>query len=251
MEFSTLLFFLISMGLGAGAGIWGYNRWWVGRQTPEPTREASVLLDRIEKVFKVVMAEGYFTEIYNYQHDKDIWHLFKDKKKALIIAKAKVLVGIDFSKVRLRVEGETRQLVVEYFPAPEILSMDTEYKFYDIESGWINRFQTDDLTHILAEAKEIMHEKAMESDLPRIANNQIQLMMYQLASTMNWKVSMQLSEANQKLLEQYTQYHELDAEIEPLPIPEEDRTGVLDKAGKGKIPKDNPFGGRPEFPKFE
>ena len=217
MEFSTLLFFLMSLGLGAGAGIWGYNRWLAGRQAPEPSREASVLLDRIEKVFKVVMAEGYFTEIYNYQHDKDIWHLFKDKKKALIIAKAKVLVGFDFSKVRLRVEGETRQLVVEYFPAPEILSMDTEYKFYDIESGWINRFQTDDLTHILAEAKEVMNEKAMESDLPRIANNQIQLMMYQLAATMNWKVAMQLSEANQKMLEKYVTYHELEADVEPLP----------------------------------
>jgi hypothetical protein len=217
MEISTFLFFLMSMGLGAGAGIWGYNRWFGRGEKTEPTREASVLLDRIEKVFKVVMAEGYFTEIYNYQHDKDIWHLFKDKKKALIIAKAKVLVGFDFSKVRLRIEGENRQLVVEYFPAPEILSMDTEYKFYDIESGWINRFQTDDLTHILAEAKEVMNEKAMESDLPRIANNQIQLMMYQLAATMNWKVAMQLSEANQKMLAHYTTYHDLEAEVAPLP----------------------------------
>ena len=241
MEFSTLLFFLMSLGLGAGAGIWGYNRWFGGGQKSEPTREASVLLDRIEKVFKVVMAEGYFTEIYNYKHDKDIWHLFKDKKKALIIAKAKVLVGFDFSKVRLRVEGETRQLVVEYFPAPEILSMDTEYKFYDIESGWINRFQTEDLTHILAEAKEVMNEKAMESDLPRIANNQIQLMMYQLAATMDWKVAMQLSEANQKMLDHYTTtYRELDAEIEPLEGKK--------KAGKEK---NQPDAGRPNFPKFE
>uniref|UniRef100_UPI0035935F3E DUF4230 domain-containing protein n=1 Tax=Persicitalea sp. TaxID=3100273 RepID=UPI0035935F3E len=142
------------------------------------------------------------------------------KKKALIIAKAKVLVGFDFSKVRWRVEGESRQLVVEYFPAPEILSMDTEYKFYDIESGWINRFKTDDLTNILSEAKDVMNEKAMESDLPRIANNQIQLMMYQLAASMNWKVQMQLSESNQKMLELYSAYRELDAEVESLPSKE-------------------------------
>ena len=234
----------MSLGLGAGAGIWGYNRWLGGSQKNEPTREASVLLDRIEKVFKVVMAEGYFTEIYNYQHDKDIWHLFKDKKKALIIAKAKVLVGFDFSKVRLRVEGETRQLVVEYFPAPEILSMDTEYKFYDIESGWINRFQTEDLTHILAEAKEVMNGKAMESDLPRIANNQIQLMMYQLAATMDWKVAMQLSESNQKMLDQYTTtYHELEADIEPLVGKE--------KRKKAEKERGQPEARRPNFPTFE
>jgi len=216
MEFSSLLFFLITLGLGAGGGLWAYSRYGGGSRKSEPTKEASVLIDRIEKVFKVVMAEGYFTEIYNYQHDLDIWHLFKDKKKALIIAKAKVLVGFDFSKVRWRVESESRQLVVEYFPAPEILSMDTEYKFYDIESGWINRFKTDDLTNILSEAKDVMNEKAMESDLPRIANNQIQLMMYQLAASMNWKVQMQLSESNQKMLDLYSAYRELEAEVVPL-----------------------------------
>lgn len=218
MNFATLLFFLISLGVGAGFGLGAYY-FWSGRhrQKSEPSREATVLIDRIEKVFKVVMAEGYFTEIYNYQHDMDIWSLFKDKKKALVIAKAKVLVGFDFAKMRLRVEGDNRKIVVEYFPEPEVLSMDTEYKFYDIEQGWINRFQTEDYTHILSEAKETMNAKAMESDLPRIANNQIQLMMYQLAASMNWKVDMQLSEINQKQLARYATYRELEADIDPLP----------------------------------
>jgi hypothetical protein len=216
MDFTTLLLFFTTLGVGAVAGFAGfYYLTGRNRKKSEPTKEATVLIERIEKVFKVVMAEGYFTEIYNYQHDLDIWSLFKDKKKALVIAK--VLVGFDFSKMRLRVEGEDRKIVVEYFPAPEVLSMDTEYKFYDIEQGWINRFHTEDYTNILSEAKETMHEKAMESDLPRIANNQIQLMMYQLAATMNWKVDMQLSEANQKMLNKYTTYRELEAEIEPLP----------------------------------
>lgn len=219
MNFTTFLFFLISLLVGAGFGI-GAFYFWVGRgrSKAEPTKEASVLLDRIEKVFKVVMAEGYFTEIYNYQHDKEFWNLFKDKKKALVIAKAKVLVGFDFAKVRFRVEGIERKIVVEYFPTPEILSMDTDYKFYDIEQGWLNRFQSDDYTTILAEAKDTMSEKAMESDLPRIANNQIQLMMYQLAASMSWKVTMELSESNQKMLEQLDNYREIEAEIEPLKI---------------------------------
>ncbi len=218
MDFTTLLLFFMTLGVGAVAGFVAfYYLTGRNRKKSEPTKEATVLIERIEKVFKVVMAEGYFTEIYNYQHDLDIWSLFKDKKKALVIAKAKVLVGFDFSKMRLRVEGEDRKIIVEYFPAPEVLSMDTEYKFYDIEQGWINRFHTEDYTNILSEAKETMHEKAMESDLPRIANNQIQLMMYQLAATMNWKVDMQLSEANQKMLNKYTTYRDLEAEIEPLP----------------------------------
>ncbi|TDB65231.1 DUF4230 domain-containing protein [Arundinibacter roseus] len=217
MDFTTLLFFLISLTIGAGGGI-GVYYFWSGRhrQKSEPQKEATVLLERIEKVFKVVMAEGYFTEIYTYQHNKEIWHLFQDRKKALVIAKAKVLVGFDFGKMRLHVEGEQRKIIVEFFPSPEILSMDTDYKFYDIEQGWINRFQSDDYTAILSEAKITMSEKAMESDLPRIANNQIQLMMFQLAASMNWKIDLQLSPDNQKMLSKLSTYRELEADIEPL-----------------------------------
>lgn len=219
MNFSTLLFFILSLFIGAGLGASAYYYFW-GRfsRRSEVSRDSSVLLERIEKVFKVVMAEGYFTEIYNYQHDKNFWNLINDKKKALIIAKAKVLVGYDFGKMRFRVEENSRRLTIDFFPEPEILSMDTDYKFYDIEQGWLNRFQSDDYTAILNEAKQTMNEKALQSDLPRIAINQVQLMMIQLASSMNWKVDMQLPESNQKALKEYNSYKPTDAVVKSLDI---------------------------------
>jgi hypothetical protein len=193
MNLSQLLFFIISLAVGAGLGVFAYNYWFVKKKTgPDSTKEASILLERIEKVFKVVMAEGYFTEIYNYQQNKNIWNLIQDRKKALLIAKAKVLVGYDFGKMQFHISETDRSIVVDFFPEPEILSMDTDYKFYDIEQGWLNRFQSDDYTSILNEAKVMMNKKALESDLPRIANNQIQLMMIQMATAMNWKVDLQI-----------------------------------------------------------
>src|SRR5690606_13726712 len=188
------------------------------RRKAEASKDISVLLERIEKVFKVVMAEGYFTEIYNYQSDRNIWQVFNDKKKALVISKAKVLVGYDFGKMRFRIDDTGRKLVIEYFPEPEVLSMDTDYKFYDIEQGWLNRFQTEDYTHILTEAKQAMQQKALQSDLPRIATNQIQFMMIQLAAGSNWKIDMDLSEENQKMLDSFTDYKELDARVKTLKI---------------------------------
>ncbi|GAB3172529.1 DUF4230 domain-containing protein [Telluribacter humicola] len=223
MDSNSLVFFLLTLLLGGlvGAGIYYF---WSGRnrKSSEPSREATILLERIEKVFKVVMAEGYFTEIYNYQQNKDYWHLFNDRKKALVIAKAKVLVGYDFRKMRFRLSEDDRRMIIEYFPEPEILSMDTDYKFYDIEQGWINRFQSDDYTNILTEAKQTMNEKALQSDLPRIANNQVQFMIYQLAALMNWKIDMQLSEANRKMLDSYSNYRDTEASIDPLLPPDEE-----------------------------
>lgn len=197
MDFLTVVLLLL---VGAGGGVALGNALRKNQRLPDTRRDSVLLLERIEKVFKVVMAEGYFSEIYNYQDQKKILYLLNDPKKAMIIARSKVLVGFDFAKVRFRIsDTSTRTLIIDAFPKPEILSIDTDYSFYDIQAGYLNHFSGDDYTRILDEAKQAMNERAMQSDLPRIANNQIQYMIYQLATSMNWQL--QLPEAEQKQLD--------------------------------------------------
>lgn len=197
MDFFTTLLLLL-VGAGGGAVLAGTLRKRAGLSNVR--RDSVLLLERIEKVFKVVMAEGYFSEIYNYQDQKKILYVLNDPKKAMVIAKSKVLVGFDFAKVRFRTPDNTdRKLIIESFPEPEVLSVDTDYTFYDIQAGILNHFSGDDYTQILDEAKRAMNERAMQSDLPKIANNQIQYMMYQLASSMGWQL--QLPEAEQQKLD--------------------------------------------------
>ncbi len=199
MDFlNTLL--LLTVGVAGGVGLTSLLRRKSAAPVTDVRHESTLLLERIEKVFKVVMAEGYFSEIYNYQDQKTFLYVFNDPKKAMIIAKSKVLVGFDFQKVRFRLpEAGNKTLIVEAFPEPEILSIDTDYKFYDIQSGILNHFDSQTYTSILDEAKQTMQSRAMESDLPRIANNQIQYMMYQLAGSMGW--ALQLPEGDQKKIE--------------------------------------------------
>ena len=222
MDANTLFFFIISLLIGGGLGAASYYFFSIrNSKTSDAKQEAVVLVERIEKVFKVVMAEGYFTEIYNYQDEKSIWNLINDKKKALIIAKAKVLVGYDFGKMRYHISETDKKMIIDFFPEPEILSIDTDYKFYDIEQGWLNRFQSDDYTAILNEAKQTMNDKALQSDLPRIATNQVQIMMFQLALTMNWKIDLKLPDSNKKELDQYSSYKSTDAGIDSLNLDKE------------------------------
>lgn len=199
MDFlNTLL--LLTVGVAGGVGLTTLLRRKPATAITDVRHESTLLLERIEKVFKVVMAEGYFSEIYNYHDQKTILYVFSDPKKAMIIAKSKVLVGFDFQKVRFRLpEAGNKTLVVEAFPEPEILSIDTDYKFYDIQSGILNHFNSETYTGILDDAKQAMQSRAMESDLPRIANNQIQYMMYQLAGSMGW--ALQLPEGDQRKIE--------------------------------------------------
>ena len=205
MDFLTTLLLLLAGG-AAGAALTGALKRRSG--LTQIRRDSTVLLERIEKVFKVVMAEGYFSEIYNYQDDKKILYLLSDPKKAMIIAKSKVLVGFDFAKVRFQLpDAGSKKLIVESFPEPEVLSIDTDYKFYDIMPGYLNHFRSEDYTQILDDAKQAMHERAMQSDLPRIANNQIQYMMLQLATSMGWQL--ELPHAKQQQLAAISTHEEL------------------------------------------
>lgn len=210
MEF---LLFLVAIAIG-GIAAWQIFNWMYGKKLrdnkEELRQESTLLLERIEKVFKVVMAEGYFTEIYDHSSKKEFMGFFKVNKKALVVSRAKVSVGFDFGKMKVKRDETTRKLVVEQFPEAEILSIDTDYKFYDIDQGWLNKFNHEDYTNILNEAKKVMQEKALTSDLPKVANRQVGLMMNQLAASMNWEVEFkQLPISEQKTLAEFTDFQGL------------------------------------------
>ncbi len=186
-----VILFVVAMLIGGVAAWQGFN-WYYAKKLKVPVQDVSaeshILLERIEKVFKVVVAEGYFTEIYDHNTKKDFLGIFKTNSKALVVAKAKVSVGFDFSKMHFRRDQHNRTLVVEQFAEAEILSIDTDYKFYDINQGLLNKFDNEDYTAILVEAKKLMQEKARESDLPKIAQQQIELMMQQLCASAGWQL---------------------------------------------------------------
>jgi len=186
-----VLTFILAMLVG-GLVAWQFVRAYYLKKLQKPQRdlvtESHVLLERIEKVFKVVLAEGYFTEIYDHKSKKAFFGIFRTNSKALVVAKAKVAVGFDFSKMQFRRNPETRTLVIEQFAEPEIIAIDTDYTFYDINQGLLNKFDNDDYTSILFEAKNLMRAKAYESDLPQIAQQQIQVMMQQLCASSGWQL---------------------------------------------------------------
>ncbi|WP_266367910.1 DUF4230 domain-containing protein [Tellurirhabdus rosea] len=219
MESSDLVVLFFTLLLG-GAGGMAVSSWLKSRKSGTVTDvriDSTMLVERIEKVFKVVMAEGYFSEILTYQDQKKYLYFLNDEKRALIIAKAKVLVGYDFAKMRFRqpADGDKR-LIIEYFPEPEVLSIDTDYKFYDLDPGLLNHFKSEDYTRLLDEAKKTMYDRALQSDLPRIASNQIQYMIFQLADSLGWQL--ELPPAEQRKLDEIAhRYDDLKADPRELP----------------------------------
>ena len=196
----NIIFCLI--GIAAGFGIFSVYNKLVNKEGTLIKNESVMLLEKVEKVFKVVLAEGHFSEIYDHSSQSEVlFGLTTVNKKALIVAKAKVLVGFDFAKVKVRWEEGTRKMIIEEFPEPEILSTDSDYKFYDIDHGMFNKFKNEEYTALLADAKQTMQNQAIASELPKIAKKQAVVMLSQMASSMGWNIDFRLPAADVKLLE--------------------------------------------------
>jgi hypothetical protein len=58
-----------------------------------------------------------------------------------------------------------------------------------VEDNLLNKFKTEDLTLIQQEAKKIIVDKAMQSELPQIAVNQIRNLLVEVSELRNWKLT--------------------------------------------------------------
>ena len=151
--------------------------WWMGFKSSMFNRyqeeNATVLLNRIEKVMKLIAVEGNISEVYDYK-EYFSFDISPFRKKALVRVNARVSAGYDFEKMRVTVDEESKTIFVENFPDAEILSIDHDLDYYDISQGTFNRFTNEDYNMINSRAKEYVAEKAKDSDLLQAAEEQKQ-----------------------------------------------------------------------------
>ncbi len=157
------------------------------KSEPAIIKESShTIAESMRKVFKIVSAEGHFNEIYNYEESSKLFNFIPQKKKALVIVSAKVLVGYDFEKLKWEVDEVNKKVKLTEFPAPEILSTETDYKYYTIEEQFFNLFSKDDLARIQQNSKQQVIEAAKKSHLPEVAAEQMRTLMTELLNSKNF-----------------------------------------------------------------
>ncbi len=150
------------------------------------TESSHTIAESMRKVFKVVSAEGHFNEIYNYEETTKIFNFIPSKKKALVIVQAKVLVGYDFEKFQWEIDEVNKKVKLVNFPAPQIISTETDYKYYNIEEQFFNLFSKDDLAKIQKNGKQQVIEAAKKSHLPEVAAEQMRMLLTELLAGKNF-----------------------------------------------------------------
>ena len=167
------------------------------------TESSHTIAESMRKVFKVVAAEGHFNEIYNYEETTKLLKFIPSTKKALVIIQAKVLIGYDFEKFKWEVDEQNRKVKLLNFPAPEILSTETDYKYYNIEEQFFNLFSKDDLAKIQQNGKQQVIEAAKKSHLPEVAAEQMQMLLTELLNGKNYMLENQSKIVESKNLINY------------------------------------------------
>ena len=174
------------------------------------TESSHTIAESMRKVFKVVSAEGHFNEIYNYEETTKLFNFIPSKKKALVIVQAKVLVGYDFEKFQWEVDEQNRKVRLLNFPAPEILSTETDYKYYNIEEQFFNLFSKDDLSKIQQNSKQQVIEAAKKSHLPEVAAEQMRTLLTELLAGKNFLLENPAKISDSKNLIDYKKMNELN-----------------------------------------
>lgn len=110
------------------------------------------------------------------------------------------MIGYDFEKFKWEVDEQNRKVKLLSFPAPEIISTETDYKYYNIEEQFFNLFSKEDLAKIQQNGKRQVIEAAKKSHLPEVASEQMQMLLSELLSGKNF-----LLENSSKIMESKNQ----------------------------------------------
>lgn len=154
--------------------------------------QSTILMEKIKSVCKLVTVEGDFAEIYHYESVKEkFFNLLTGTKKALILIDAKAYVGFDLSKVKLESDTKNKKIILSHFPQPKLLTIETDFKYYDKKEGWLNPFTTSDLTELNKEAKQFIKDKVPQSGLMESAKKEALTaisLMETLAESIGWEL---------------------------------------------------------------
>jgi hypothetical protein len=182
-----ILFLLAAVVITLLCGVLVYQRF---KKESQPTAimNSHAVVESLKRVFKVITAEGHFTEIVDFKDTKQTLSLLPSTKKALIIVKAKVMMGYDFSEMEWDVDELNNTVRLKKMPQLKLLSNSTDINYYNMENGLFNRFTNEDLNVIKDQCTAQIAEVAWQSELPTVAVEQANMLLTELGKMHDWNI---------------------------------------------------------------
>lgn len=197
----------IGLLLGAVLSFIIFNRFSNYKKKTLLQSQSTVLIEKIKNVCKLITVEGDFAEIYHYESVKErFFNILSGKKKALILIDAKAHVGFDLTQVQIQSDPKNKKIILSHFPKARLLSVETDFKYYDKKEGWLNPITSSDLTEINKEAKQFIKDKIPDSGLMESAHRELLSaigLMQSVAEAIGWQLdytALELTKSDKKKL---------------------------------------------------
>lgn len=171
-----------------------------GPKEPITNQESTILLEKIQNVFKIVTVEGNFHERYTETNIRPITlylpfaTTFNFPKEASILIKGKVLVGYNMEKAGFKADASTKTIRISNLPKAEVLAIDHEIVFENLAESYFNAFTKEDYTQLAKNAKAELKNKALEDKLVESAaaqGNELIDIIEALVTTAGWTLEVQ------------------------------------------------------------
>jgi len=163
--------------LGVGLLVFFITREVYQPDAPTEQVEATVLLERVRPVLKLVTVEGDFSEVITFSDINAAWFdwtkdLPWNRKQAMLLVKARASVGYDLEGMELEFDEATRTVRFTGMGTPKLLSLEHDVKYYDLQEGTFTSFTASDHTRMNAQAKQRIQAKIPSSGLFQRAEKQ-------------------------------------------------------------------------------
>jgi len=209
---------LLGLFLGAIITYWVLKYIKIQKRKDITNSQSMVIMEKIRKVWKLITVEGEFAEIYHYENTKErFMSMVSSKKKAILLINAKAHVGYDLSKIKMEANNDKKVIRLTEFPDPQILSLETDLKYYDKKEGLFNKFDSTDLTEVNTQAKEHVLLKIPESGLFDTAQSEALeavLLIQNIVETIGWTLDYEdllLSKNNKGIMQKEKLVKKLEA----------------------------------------
>ncbi|WP_298342300.1 DUF4230 domain-containing protein [uncultured Algibacter sp.] len=133
----------------------------------------ALIQEQINNVGKLIVTEGYFSEVFNYKSLKDIFgDLLSVEKKALVVVNAEVTIAYDLSKIEFEIDKTNKTLTIISIPEEEI-KINPDLEYYDVQADYLNPFEAKDYNDIKNTINKSLSIKIDKSDLKANAKNRL------------------------------------------------------------------------------
>ena len=165
--------------------------WHEKKERHHKKEEVSVFLEGIQKMSKLVVSQGSFSEVFSFSDSKKYFYDYLSfQKKAILSVNAKVEVGYDLSKLEIQIDSLDKSIIINKIPKEELV-ISPEIKYFDLQQSKFNSFSNKELNKLSDKAIEKIRTTVTVSELQKEAKNRLfeeLSKIYQLSRLYGWKV---------------------------------------------------------------